>query len=56
MKKNKKKSVTIRITEQQYKRLIDTVILEEINKSQFIRSSINYQIGRIKRNKRKNLS
>ena len=53
MKKNKEKSVTIRITEQQYKGLIDTVILEEMNKSQFIRSSINHQIGRIKRNKKK---
>ena len=49
MKNNKKKSITIRITENQYKRLIDTVIEEEINKSQFIRESIKYQISKIKR-------
>lgn len=54
MKKNKKKSITIRITETQYKRLIDAMILEEvnINKSRFIRDSINYQISRIKRRNR----
>lgn len=51
MKNNKKKSITIRITENQYKRLIDTVIEEEINKSQFIRESIKYQISKIKRKK-----
>ena len=56
MKKNKKKSVTIRITEQQYRNLIDTIIEEEINKSEFIRESIKYQIGRKKRNNRRNLS
>ena len=49
MKKNKEKSITIRITEQQYRKLIDTVVEEEINKSEFIRESIKYQIGRIKR-------
>ena len=56
MKNNKKKSITIRITENQYKRLIDTVIEEEINKSQFIRESIKYQISKIKRKNRTNLS
>lgn len=56
MKKNKKKSVTIRITEQQYKNLIDTIVEEEINKSEFIRESIKYQIRRKKRNNRRNLS
>ncbi len=50
MKNNKKKSITIRITENQYKRLIDTVIEEEINKSQFIRESIKYQIVNRQRN------
>ena len=49
MKKNKEKSITIRITEQQYRNLIDTIEEEEINKSEFIRESIKYQIGRIKR-------
>ena len=56
MKNNKKKSITIRITQNQYKRLIDTVIEEEINKSQFIRESIKYQISKIKRKNRTNLS
>jgi hypothetical protein len=56
MKNNKKKLITIRITENQYKRLIDTVIEEEINKSQFIRESIKYQISKIKRKNRTNLS
>lgn len=58
MKKKKRKSITIRITENQYKRLIDAMILEEvnINKSQFIRDSINYQISRVNRRNRKNLS
>ena len=56
MKNNKKKSITIIITENQYKRLIDTVIEEEINKSQFIRESIKYQISKIKRKNRTNLS
>ena len=56
MKKNKKKSVTIRITEQQYRNLIDIIIEEEINKTDFIRNSINHQIGRIKRNNRRKLS
>ena len=56
VKKNKKKSVTIRITEQQYRNLIDTIVEEEINKSEFIRESIKYQIGRKKRNNRRNLS
>ena len=55
MKNNKKKSITIRITENQYKGLIDTVIEEEINKSQFIRESIKYQISKIKRKNRTNL-
>ena len=56
MKNNKEKSITIRITEQQYRNLIDTVVEEEINKSEFIRESIKYQIGRIKRRKRYFLS
>jgi len=58
MKKKKRKSITIRITENQYKRLIDAMILEEvnINKSRFIRDSINYQISRVNRRNRKNLS
>ena len=56
MKNNKKKSITIRITENQYKRLIDSVIEEEINKSQFIRESIKCQISKIKRKNRTNLS
>ena len=56
MKNNKEKSITIRITEQQYRNLIDTLVEEEINKSEFIRESINYQIGRIKRRKRYFLS
>ena len=33
-----------------------SAIEEEINKSEFIRNSINHQIGRIKRNNRRNLS
>ena len=53
MKKNKEKSITIRITEQQYRNLIDTIVEEEINKSEFIRESIKYQIGRIKRRRRR---
>lgn len=56
MEKNKKKSVTIRITEQQYRNLIDTIVDEKINTSEFIRESIRCQIGRIKRKKRYYLS
>ena len=56
MKNNKKKSITIRITENQYKILIKTVIKKKINKSQFIRESIKYQISKIKRKNRTNLS
>jgi hypothetical protein len=52
MKMNKKKSVTIRITEQQYRNLIDTIVDEKINTSEFIRESIRSQIGRIKRKRR----
>ena len=56
MKKNKEKSITIRITEQQYRNLIDTIVEEEINKSEFIRESIKYQLSRIKRRRRYFLS
>lgn len=56
MKKNKEKSITIRITEQQYRNLIDTIVEEEINKSEFIRESIDYQISKLKRRKRYFLS
>ena len=44
MKRNKKKSITIRITESQYKNMIDAVIEEEMNKSEFIRESIQRRL------------
>ena len=57
MKNNKEKSITIRITEQQYRNLINTINEENnITKSQFIRESIKYQLVRINRNKKNNLS
>ncbi len=56
MKRNKKKSITIRITESQYKNMIDAVIEEEMNKSEFIRESIQRQLKKIRRSNRRNLS
>jgi len=56
MKNKKIKSLTIRITEHQYRKLIDTIVEEEINKSEFIRESIDSKINKLVRNRRNNLS
>ena len=52
----KRKSVTIRISESQYKNMIDAVIEEEMNKSEFIRESIQRQLQKIRRSNKRNLS
>ena len=52
----KRKSVTIRISESQYKNMIGAVIEEEMNKSEFIRESIQRQLQKIRRSDKRNLS
>jgi hypothetical protein len=48
---NKPKSVPVRvrITEDQFRRLCDSLIEEQVNKSQFIRESIDEKISSISR-------
>jgi hypothetical protein len=48
---NKSKSVPVRvrITEDQFRRLCDSLIDEQVNKSQFIRESIDEKISSISR-------
>jgi hypothetical protein len=48
---NKSKSVPVRvrITEDQFRRLCDSLIEEQVNKSQFIRESIDEKIESVRR-------
>jgi hypothetical protein len=53
----KEKHLRIRITESQFKRLIDNIILaEEKSKSEFVRQAINEKLERSKNNGTKKIN
>lgn len=48
-KKSKSVPVRVRITEDQFRRLCDSLLEEQVNKSQFIRESIDEKIESVSR-------